>query len=79
MLGRMVVRNTQPMSLTSCFAASCAPLAPGTYRREYQFFSRKIATRPERRQPGKKNSRQARGGGTNAAHAARLVACCLLV
>ena len=51
-LGWVVVRNTQPIPLTSWSAASCASLrqAPNG---EYQFYTHKIATRPPKsRQAG---------------------------
>ena len=46
-LGWVVVRNTQPMPLTSWCAASCASLRQVPHG-EYQFYTHKIATRPKR-------------------------------
>ena len=46
-LGWVVVRNTQPMPLTSWRAARCASLRQAPHG-EYQLSTHKIATRPQR-------------------------------
>jgi hypothetical protein len=77
MLGWVVVRNTQPMPLTS-WPAGNFPSLRQVPNGDCQFATHKIATPPQRwRYFAGKNSRQARLGGVtkHSAHAAHLVAC----